>query len=320
MTTGWGWKAAFLFVLIAGIPACIFHAANGRWGNALMAASAVIAAIVLYVTGRRLEAEQPQAVAAPPAPPPNPRPAREIIPPARNALSAKLNGAILAGFGASVTVTVALLCGYILAATIALQGGNQLERWLYHLTENSLTNGVLDIPVVAIVANLSTGLIWAFVYVFFFEQRLRGPGWRKGMLFSLVPWALSLLVFFPLVGAGVLGMDLNAGPLPALGNLLLHLIYGAALGAICAIPEVTPSDDRVDDARIARWENDGLALGLLVGLLVGVAAGGALGMFVDSSSFSDTGILLAGGALGCAFGGWVGAFAGLGLGQRHEQA
>ena len=51
---------------------------------------------------------------------------------------------------------------------------------------------------------------------------------------------------------------------------------------------------------------------------MGVSAGGALSMFIDAENISDTGILLAGGALGCAIGGWIGAFAGLGVAERRE--
>lgn len=320
MTTSLGWKAAFLFILAAGIPAGVYHAMNDRWGNAIMAAGAVAAAAVLYITARRSDAAEPP----PPLPTretnqePRPHQQRPFIAPARGVLSEKLNGAILAGFAAAVVVTLGLIHGYLLAAMLDARDGNQIERWLYGLTQNSLTEGVFDIPVIAIVLNLAAGLAWAFVYVFFFEQRLSGPGWRKGILFSLIPWLLSLVVFFPLVGAGFFGMDLDAGPLPIVGNLVLHIIYGVTLGTICAIPEVTPTEDTVDDARIARWENDGIAIGLLVGLLVGVSAGGALSMFINAENFSDTGILLSGGALGCAIGGWIGAFAGLGMAEKRE--
>ncbi len=115
-----------------------------------------------------------------------------------------------------------------------------------------------------------------------------------------------------------LGMDLDAGPLPAIGNLILHLIYGATLGAMYAIPEVSTTSDRVNHAEIARQENDGLAAGLLIGLLVGVVVGVLLGMFVDTGAFSETGMLLASAGLGSVFGGMLGAFAGLGVSERHD--
>jgi len=121
-----------------------------------------------------------------------------------------------------------------------------------------------------------------------------------------------------LAGAGFFGSKLDAGPLPIVGNLFLHLIYGATLGWMYALPEVSPTPDSVDDARAARLENDGIAVGLLTGLIAGVAVGGALGIVVNSSTFSDTNLLLAGGALGAVVGGMLGAFAGLDIGERHE--
>ena len=40
----------------------------------------------------------------------------------------------------------------------------------------------------------------------------------------------SLLVVLPLLGAGPLGLGLQAGLVPAAGELVRHLLYGAALG------------------------------------------------------------------------------------------
>ncbi|RIK36140.1 MAG: hypothetical protein DCC58_19630 [Chloroflexi bacterium] len=322
-TTSRGWKLALLFVVVAGIPASIFHASSGRWGNAVMAAVAVTAAIILYVT-------QPRDHAGPEARAVSRRRARPTqtgddsytsrfqIPPARSEVGARFNSAVLAGFFATVVTTLVLIPGYILAGMLAQEQGNQLQRWFYGLTENSVTAGVFDIPIGALAINLAAGLAWAFVYAFIVEPRLSGPGWRKGLLFAVAPWLLSLLVFFPAIGAGVLGVDLGAGPLPALGNLVLHAVYGLALGAMFAIPEVTPSEENLDAARTARWENDGIAIGLLLGLLVGAATGAALGIFVEHERFNDTNLLLGAAALGCALGGWLGAFAGLGVAQRRE--
>ena len=75
-----------------------------------------------------------------------------------------------------------------------------------------------------------TGVLWAIAYAAWFEPRLRGPDWLKGMAFSLLPTAASWLVVLPALGAGPLGLGLGAGLVPAAGELLRHLSYGAALG------------------------------------------------------------------------------------------
>lgn len=69
-------------------------------------------------------------------------------------------------------------------------------------------------------------------------------------MFSLIPWAFSLVVFLPLVGGGFLGLGLGAGPLPILGNLLLHAVYGVTLGSVLGLEDVAPdvSSSRADGA------------------------------------------------------------------------
>ena len=52
------------------------------------------------------------------------------------------------------------------------------------------------------------------------------------MEFALLPWLVSLVIFMPLLGGGILGLSLGAGPLPIVGNLVLHALYGAVLGVV----------------------------------------------------------------------------------------
>src|ERR671933_647575 len=64
----------------------------------------------------------------------------------------------------------------------------------------------------------------------FAAPHLRGPDWWRGVQFAVLPAMVSLVVVLPLLGAGLLGLRLGAGPFPLLGNLLLHALYGATLG------------------------------------------------------------------------------------------
>jgi hypothetical protein len=69
---------------------------------------------------------------------------------------------------------------------------------------------------------------WALVYAHA-ERWLPHPDWVGGLLFALVPFAFSVLVVLPALGAGVAGWSLGAGPIPLLGELVRNAIYGWAL-------------------------------------------------------------------------------------------
>ena len=79
--------------------------------------------------------------------------------------------------------------------------------------------------------DLAAGIVWALVFACDANDRLIAfPGWLRGIIFALPPAVLSLVVFLPLVGGGLFGTKIGAGPLPVIGNIILHLVYGAVLG------------------------------------------------------------------------------------------
>jgi hypothetical protein len=182
----------------------------------------------------------------------------------------------VAGFVASVTMVLAFAAAFVVMLVL---GGLPLpivSDWFRGLTSNSLIDVARPNLYVAAAVFLTGGLLWALLYGLVFETRLTGPGWRRGVLFALVPWLFSLVVFLPLVGNGLLGLSLGAGPLPALGNLILHVVYGAALGAIYGAVDsmeersVTPDSE---DALSASRSMIGAARGILVGPVVGIGLG-----------------------------------------------
>ncbi|HEX5163977.1 MAG TPA: DUF6789 family protein [Thermomicrobiales bacterium] len=307
-----GWNLVFLGVMALGFAAAIYHATSGRWGNAIMAAGASAMGTVVILL-------MPQQMAvAEAAPRRGPRQAvsdmmsRERVEPERDRW---LSGSILAGFAATIIMSLLLVIAYTLTGYLGDADGSQLSQWFWNLRNNDLATGALDIPITAFSINLLAGLAWALVYGGIVEPRLSGPGWLRGMIFSLVPWLLSLIVFFPAIGGGFFGMDLEAGPLPAIGNLVLHLIYGAILGAVFAIPEV--SSNPLDE-RAARSQNNGTAIGLVAGLTVGIAIGATIAALAASDVTDGINITLAGGGIGILLGGLIGSFAGVDVGTRHE--
>jgi hypothetical protein len=220
-----------------------------------------------------------------------------------------LRASIASGFIATFAMTACMAVAHALANAIGDTGGGTLQRQFAALSSNELTRTVGDTFAVGMVLNLAMGLLWALVYARWFEPRLSGPGWWRGMVFSLLPFALSILVFFPVAGIGVFGIDADAGILPVLGNLVLHLVYGAVLGSLYAIDAWSGvGSDR--DAEANSNSERAAALGVVIGGIVGFAGGWLVSPAFDDLASSPA-IALAGALTGAAIGMLLGSFLGL---------
>jgi hypothetical protein len=184
--------------------------------------------------------------------------------------------AVIAGFCATVVMLVVALNAYGICAILAHNDPTH-RSWIGALSVNPVTSAAHNFLYGSLALHLAVGLAWAVAYAAWFEPRLSGSGWWRGLKFSLLPWLLSLVVFLPAVGAGFLGLSLGAGPLPIIGNLILHLAYGATLGVVYA-----PLGDMLPNAQFDRAEvmalggsevlaAKGLLIGLTLGLLCGIA-------------------------------------------------
>jgi hypothetical protein len=208
------------------------------------------------------------------------------------------------------------------APLVAIPGGETLHTWLYNLTHNRLIDASTANVYEAAALYLAGGLIWAVVYAVVAEPRLSGPGWRRGVLFSLVPGILSVVVFLPLVGAGMLGMGLGAGPLPVIGNLLLHLGYGAILGHVYGpfgdldadtLGRFAPASDRPWQVWSERMAARGVLVGLVLGSVLGILGAIVARLGPDGPLLGQpvAALALSSAVLGATFGGVVGSFLGL---------
>lgn len=225
-----------------------------------------------------------------------------------------LPGSVLSGFAATIAMTICFAIAYGLAKAIGDAEGGSIVRWFAALVDNSITQNTSDIVVLAIALNLLMGLALALVYGRFVEPALSGPGWRKGMLFALVPWVLSVVAFLPLMGGGPFGRDIGAGPLPILGNLILHLVYGGVLGGVYGIAlEAGLDDNEIDRANAVRAER-GAAIGVPIGIVVGLLVGWAISSTVDGVG-SQAAIVLGISIVGAGFGLLAGSMAGMGSGR-----
>ncbi len=233
-----------------------------------------------------------------------------------------LQQAIVSGFIATAVAAVALVGAYAVALQLGqAHSANILGQWLYGLAHNRITTRAIDTLYGALLLHATFGLLWAGIYAYDAEPRLSRSGrlapWQRGLLFSLGPWLLSIIVLLPLLGGGFLGLTLHAGPLPVIGNFVVHAIYGIVLGVMYNLTSGAraDADGRAIDTRNA--SERGAALGIAAGAIVGGVAGLGIGLFTTAGGGGDaviTGpwqLFVFGAALGAAAGTLLGSMAGL---------
>ena len=205
---------------------------------------------------------------------------------------------------AATTITVALLAGFVASVAMVLAFAIEATKPASNAT----------------VLFFIGGLIWALLYGLIFEPRLKGSAWLKGVRFALIPWLFSLAIVIPLVGGGILGLSLGAGPLPIVGNLILHAVYGAILGTVYGTAESVfdrplhrgGSEDllagRLAELGAARGMGIGLALGVVLGVIGAALVPQFTGM-QGGGSLNPLAMVVAVALTGAAFGGFVGSLA-----------
>ena len=226
---------------------------------------------------------------------------------------------VLAGFIATFAMSAVLGLAYLLANALGDPDGGQFARWMENLSENRIIDRVGDAFVIGLALNLVIGIAWALLYGRFFEPMFETAGIAKGMLFALIPFAISVAVVFPLMDAGFLGSDLGAGPMPFIGNLVAHLVYGAVLGFIYAIEEERGISDNARDRRANATAEMGAAAGVIVGGILGAIGGWLVGPTLDDLADRPV-ITLAGILVGAAAGASAGSFLAMQAGEDDEDS
>jgi hypothetical protein len=242
--------------------------------------------------------------------------------------------AILAGFAAGLTMLLLFLVAFNLARVLAgsrllaAPGLDLPRQWLINLTTNRLIDAGLSDVYLAAGIYFAGGLLWAVVYSVV-ESRLTGRPWVRGVTFAMLPALVSLVVVLPLLGGGLFGLALGAGPLPIIGNVLLHAVYGAMLGVVYGpfgdLDASTLERPTSPDNGVVRTSYEQTAAILLVtGALVGTFVGVLLSMLTGANAIqlpggeSTSGLILWGALIGAVFGLFIGSF--LGLGRQPSSA
>ena len=145
----------------------------------------------------------------------------------------KLETSLMAGLLATLEMGLGI---NVLLYGLALLGLGVPERALLQFLDQAAArfaegNGARFIALMLTFVLLG-GLIWAEIYTHVAAPLLRPvPPWLRGLAFSMLPLAFSVLVVMPIVGAGFLGLGLNAGLLPFAGEVVRNALFGVGLAA-----------------------------------------------------------------------------------------
>lgn len=224
----------------------------------------------------------------------------------RSVMRERFGPAVISGFVATTAMAVTALIAYSIALGLGSTSGGLFQRWLYALTHNPVTENVRSSLLAVIGLDLAAGIVWALIFAADANDRLIAfPGWLRGIIFALPPAVLSLVVFLPLVGGGVFGIRIGAGPLPVIGNVVLHLVYGAVLGAMFVLDGSIDHVGKSDPAMEAtlRQAEAGAGWGVLLGALVGGGATMLVALLVSSHDAANlAGAAVGGAVIGAALG------------------
>jgi membrane protein DedA with SNARE-associated domain len=109
------------------------------------------------------------------------------------------------------------------------------ERVLFEFLEQAAARFVAgnDVRFAALMLAFTVvgGLVWAVLYAHVAIPLLRPLApWLRGLVFSALPLAFSVLIVMPVVGVGFLGLGLDAGLLPLVCEALRNALFGVGLG------------------------------------------------------------------------------------------
>lgn len=132
--------------------------------------------------------------------------------------------AMIAGFAATVVLSVLML----MKSMMGLMPGLNVIQML-----TGMAHGMMGLPVnpaVGWVLHFLIGtVLWGVGFALLYKA-LPGKGpVVKGIVFGVLAWLLMMLIPMPMAGAGLFGMKM--GMMAPVMTLVLHLIWGAVLGA-----------------------------------------------------------------------------------------
>lgn len=130
----------------------------------------------------------------------------------------------------------------VIMVTLMQLGVSPLPKSLGLAFAETLAGRTLPLPI-GLLFHLAYVTVWSMAFIAVFRHALT---LRNALLLALVLWIGVLVIFFPVVGWGFLG--LGVGPQLIPGSFIPHLLFGLFLWGFCQMafsaPVGAPQDGR----------------------------------------------------------------------------
>lgn len=151
------------------------------------------------------------------------------------------------GVAVAATLVTALACLGVVVwgvgrAASHPEAAGLVNRWFLALWDNLVVDRTRWAFAASLGLVLLTGPGYGYLYgvavapVLYRVEALRIRPWMSGAMFGLLVWPVTLLVAFPLTGAGILGSELAGGGMPWL-SLAAHLLHGGLVASWLRLTE-----------------------------------------------------------------------------------
>lgn len=132
---------------------------------------------------------------------------------------------MLAGFSGTVALSLMMM----LKAMMGVMPGLNVIHMLAGMAHQHM--GMPATPMIGWLAHFLIGtVVWGLLFAALYRRLPGGSALVKGLVFGVLAWLAMMLVPMPMAGAGLFGMHM--GMMAPVMTLLLHLVYGAVLGAV----------------------------------------------------------------------------------------
>jgi uncharacterized membrane protein YagU involved in acid resistance len=129
---------------------------------------------------------------------------------------------------AGLVATVVLSALMLMKSMMGLMPGLDVVAMLAGMAHGMM--GLPANPVVGWVLHFMIGtVLWGIGFALLYKVLPSGGPVSKGIVFGVLAWLLMMLIAMPMAGAGLFGMKM--GMMAPVMTLVLHLIWGAVLGA-----------------------------------------------------------------------------------------